>query len=272
MRYTHLGRTGLTRQPPLPGHHELRARDGRADLVLHHGRGSGGRDQLLRLGQRLRPLQGPGRHRGDRRALVRPGRRPPREDGASPPSSTATWGSGPTRAGSRRSTSGGPATPACAASRPTTSTSTRCTTSTGARGWDEIWEAMEVLRAQGKILYVGSSNFAGWHIAQAQEAAARRNFMGLVSEQSIYNLIVARRRARGAAGGRGLRARRHPVVAAPGRAARRRRAQGARRQPALRRARAARRIEAAPAAARGLRGPVRRRSARSRARSGWPGC
>ncbi len=54
--------------------------------------------------------------------------------------------------------------------------------------WEEIWEAMEVLRTQGKILYVGSSNFAGWHIAKAQEAAARRNFMGLVSEQSIYNL------------------------------------------------------------------------------------
>ncbi len=57
-------------------------------------------------------------------------------------------------------------------------------------GWEEIWEAMEVLRAQGKILYVGSSNFAGWHIARAQEAATRRSFMGLVSEQSIYNLIV----------------------------------------------------------------------------------
>ena len=57
-------------------------------------------------------------------------------------------------------------------------------------GWDEIWEAMDVLRVQGKVLYVGSSNFAGWHIARAQEAAARRNFMGLVSEQSIYNLIV----------------------------------------------------------------------------------
>jgi aryl-alcohol dehydrogenase-like predicted oxidoreductase len=56
--------------------------------------------------------------------------------------------------------------------------------------WDEIWEAMEVLRAQGKILYVGSSNFAGWHIAKAQAAAARRNFMGLVSEQSHYNLLT----------------------------------------------------------------------------------
>jgi aryl-alcohol dehydrogenase-like predicted oxidoreductase len=56
--------------------------------------------------------------------------------------------------------------------------------------WDEIWEAMEVLRAQGKIIYVGSSNFAGWHIARAQEAAARRNLLGLVSEQSHYNLLV----------------------------------------------------------------------------------
>jgi aryl-alcohol dehydrogenase-like predicted oxidoreductase len=57
-------------------------------------------------------------------------------------------------------------------------------------GWDEIWEGMEVLRAQGKILYVGSSNFAGWHIAKAQSAAAARHFMGLVSEQSIYNLLA----------------------------------------------------------------------------------
>jgi aryl-alcohol dehydrogenase-like predicted oxidoreductase len=56
--------------------------------------------------------------------------------------------------------------------------------------WEEIWEAMEVLRAQGKILYVGSSNFAGWHIAQAQEAAKARHFTGLVSEQSIYNLLT----------------------------------------------------------------------------------
>jgi len=55
--------------------------------------------------------------------------------------------------------------------------------------WDEIWEAMEVLRTQGKIIYVGSSNHAGWHIAQAQETARRRNFSGLVSEQSLYNLL-----------------------------------------------------------------------------------
>jgi aryl-alcohol dehydrogenase-like predicted oxidoreductase len=54
--------------------------------------------------------------------------------------------------------------------------------------WAEIWQAMEVLVQQGKITYVGSSNFAGWHIAQAQGAARLRNFMGLVSEQSLYNL------------------------------------------------------------------------------------
>src|ERR1700722_10136598 len=56
--------------------------------------------------------------------------------------------------------------------------------------WDEIWQAMEVLVAQGKILYVGSSNFAGWHIAKANDSAAARGFFGLVSEQSIYNLMT----------------------------------------------------------------------------------
>jgi aryl-alcohol dehydrogenase-like predicted oxidoreductase len=55
--------------------------------------------------------------------------------------------------------------------------------------WDEIWQAMEILVQQGKVLYVGSSNFAGWHIAQANEAARARHFLGLVSEQSLYNLI-----------------------------------------------------------------------------------
>ncbi|MFJ1754659.1 aldo/keto reductase [Kitasatospora sp. NPDC088134] len=55
--------------------------------------------------------------------------------------------------------------------------------------WEEIWQAMEVLTQQGKIIYVGSSNFAGWHLAQAQETARARNFLGLTSEQSLYNLI-----------------------------------------------------------------------------------
>ncbi|ALE06700.1 oxidoreductase [Arthrobacter sp. ERGS1:01] len=55
--------------------------------------------------------------------------------------------------------------------------------------WDEIWQAVDVAITQGKILYAGSSNFAGWHLAAAQEAAARRPVTGLVSEQSIYNLM-----------------------------------------------------------------------------------
>ena len=54
--------------------------------------------------------------------------------------------------------------------------------------WDEIWQAMEQLVREGKISYVGSSNFAAWHIAQAQGIASQRNFLGLVSEQSVYNL------------------------------------------------------------------------------------
>jgi aryl-alcohol dehydrogenase-like predicted oxidoreductase len=55
--------------------------------------------------------------------------------------------------------------------------------------WEEIWQAIDVAITQGKILYVGSSNFAGWHIAEAQATAARRNLIGLSSEQSIYNLL-----------------------------------------------------------------------------------
>jgi NDP-hexose C3-ketoreductase / dTDP-4-oxo-2-deoxy-alpha-D-pentos-2-ene 2,3-reductase len=56
--------------------------------------------------------------------------------------------------------------------------------------WEEIWQAMETLVAQGKVQYVGSSNFAGWHLAAAQESAAQRHFLGLVSEQCIYNLFT----------------------------------------------------------------------------------
>jgi aryl-alcohol dehydrogenase-like predicted oxidoreductase len=56
--------------------------------------------------------------------------------------------------------------------------------------WDEVWQAMDVLVQQGKVIYVGSSNFAGWHITQANETAARRNSLGLVSEQSLYNLAA----------------------------------------------------------------------------------
>jgi len=55
--------------------------------------------------------------------------------------------------------------------------------------WEEIWQAMDLLVQQGKVLYVGSSNFAGWHIARANEAAKHRHSLGLVSEQSKYHLL-----------------------------------------------------------------------------------
>jgi len=55
--------------------------------------------------------------------------------------------------------------------------------------WDEIWQAMDLLVQQGKVLYIGSSNFAGWHITQANEAAKARHSLGLVSEQSKYHLL-----------------------------------------------------------------------------------
>ncbi|MFM7263112.1 MAG: aldo/keto reductase [Acidimicrobiales bacterium] len=57
---------------------------------------------------------------------------------------------------------------------------------------DEIWQAMDRLVAQGKITYVGSSNFPGWKIAQMNESARSRKSLGLVSEQSLYNLLERR--------------------------------------------------------------------------------
>jgi NDP-hexose C3-ketoreductase / dTDP-4-oxo-2-deoxy-alpha-D-pentos-2-ene 2,3-reductase len=54
--------------------------------------------------------------------------------------------------------------------------------------WEEVWQAMDLLVEQGKVVYVGSSNFAGWHITKANERAAHRGSLGLVSEQSLYNL------------------------------------------------------------------------------------
>jgi NDP-hexose C3-ketoreductase / dTDP-4-oxo-2-deoxy-alpha-D-pentos-2-ene 2,3-reductase len=55
---------------------------------------------------------------------------------------------------------------------------------------DEIWTAMDILVRQGKVRYVGSSNFAGWNIAAAQERARRDGGLGLVSEQCVYNLVA----------------------------------------------------------------------------------
>lgn len=56
--------------------------------------------------------------------------------------------------------------------------------------FEEFWEAMDVLRQQGKVLYVGTSNYAGWHLAKSQNVAEKRGMFGIVSEQSHYNLLT----------------------------------------------------------------------------------
>lgn len=55
--------------------------------------------------------------------------------------------------------------------------------------WEETWGAYERLENQGKVIYAGSSNFAGWHVAKANESASRRGNLGLISEQSVYSLF-----------------------------------------------------------------------------------
>lgn len=57
---------------------------------------------------------------------------------------------------------------------------------------DEVWQAMDRLIAQGKITYVGSSNFPGWAIAGTNERARAQHQLGLVSEQSLYHLLERR--------------------------------------------------------------------------------
>ncbi|HRA04222.1 MAG TPA: aldo/keto reductase, partial [Arachnia sp.] len=57
-----------------------------------------------------------------------------------------------------------------------------------ATSWDEVWQSFDRLVTAGSVVYVGSSNFAGWHIAAANEAAKARHSLGLVSEQSLYHL------------------------------------------------------------------------------------
>lgn len=54
---------------------------------------------------------------------------------------------------------------------------------------EEFWGIFEKLVADGKVLYVGSSNFPGWSLAKFQTAAMQRGFMGLISEQTMYNLL-----------------------------------------------------------------------------------
>jgi NDP-hexose 2,3-enoyl reductase len=54
--------------------------------------------------------------------------------------------------------------------------------------WDETLDALDRLAAAGKILYVGTSNFAAWHLTAMHLTASARGMFGPVSEQSTYSL------------------------------------------------------------------------------------
>ncbi len=54
---------------------------------------------------------------------------------------------------------------------------------------EEFWRTFQRLEADGEILYVGTSNFPGWGLAKFQTAAWQRGLLGIVSEQTQYNLL-----------------------------------------------------------------------------------
>ena len=165
-----------------------------------------------------------GRHRADHRPLVRAGRRAAREDRARDQGLRHAWATGPndTRLSALPHPPrlrGEPAPPADRPHRPLPDAPRRPRHAVGRdlAGDGACWSQ------QGKVLYVGSSNFAGWHIAQAQRARPRaRHFLGLVSEQSLYNLTARTIELEVIPACRALRPRPDPVEPARRRPARRR--------------------------------------------------
>jgi aryl-alcohol dehydrogenase-like predicted oxidoreductase len=54
---------------------------------------------------------------------------------------------------------------------------------------EEFWGTFDRLVNDGKMLYLGSSNFPGWGLAKYQMQALARGSMGFISEQTMYNLL-----------------------------------------------------------------------------------
>ncbi|HEY9075308.1 MAG TPA: aldo/keto reductase [Anaerolineaceae bacterium] len=54
---------------------------------------------------------------------------------------------------------------------------------------EEFWGMFDRLIADGDVLYMGTSNFPGWGLAKFQMIAWQRGAVGLVSEQTMYNLL-----------------------------------------------------------------------------------
>ena len=53
---------------------------------------------------------------------------------------------------------------------------------------EETMEALDTLVKSGKIRYIGASNFSGWHLMKAMEAARANRYVPLVSQQIYYTL------------------------------------------------------------------------------------
>lgn len=54
---------------------------------------------------------------------------------------------------------------------------------------DETMRALDDLVHQGKVLYLGASNFAAWQFAKAQGVASARGLTPFVAIQPMYNLV-----------------------------------------------------------------------------------
>ena len=227
MEYTHLGRTGLSVSRVVLGTMNFGPQTSEADShAIMDAAHDAGR-QLLRHGQRLRLDDGPGRAprrssaAGSRRAAGA-ARRP-----CSPPSSTATWATGPNDG----------KLSALNIRRALDASLKRLQTDyidlyqfhhvDRDTPWDEIWQAIEVAVQQGKILYAGSRATSPAGTSPRRRRPRRRGTSpACVSEQSIYNLLARDVELEVLPAAQALRARRHPLVAAAGRAARRRARQG----------------------------------------------
>ena len=169
MEYRHLGRLGLKVSPLCLGTMNFGPQTTRSRLATRSwtGRSSSGSTSST-----------PPTSTGSARASGRPRRSsatgsPRATDGAtrscSRPRSTARWVRGPTSRVCRRCTSARRARTACGGCRPTTSTSTRCTTSYREATWDGGLAGVRRRScSRARSSYIGSSNFAGWHIAQGE--------------------------------------------------------------------------------------------------------
>ena len=174
----------------MPGHDELRSADDRAGQLRHHG---------PRARRSASTSSTPPTCTAGSSARASPSRSSaagsPRAAGAGtrscwPPRSTARWATGPTSRGCRPGTSSPPARSRCAGCRPTRSTSTRCTTSPGPRRGRRSGRRWRSWSRRARCATSGRPTSPAGTSPRRRSRPSRRHFLGLVSEQCIYNLLT----------------------------------------------------------------------------------